>query len=106
MKTECILIESRKVILFEFLTRELLRFPAFHLIHAKAFLHREPEPVAMIFIVWLLFQVNAGSPISTLPGKLRLYQQRTGIYDFKLNKVFEQYLEGESPGPSILDSIV
>ena len=47
----------------------------------------------MILIVRLLFQVNFGSPISTLPKKLRLYQQRTGIDGFKLNKIFEQYFK-------------
>ena len=55
---------------------------------------RESAQESMVFI-WLLFQVSSGSLISILPEKLRLYQNVTGIDDFKLNQIFKQYLEGE-----------
>ena len=49
----------------------------------------------MKLVILLLLQLGSGSPISTIPEKLRLYQNITGIDDFEINKIFKKSLEGK-----------
>ena len=47
--------------------------------------------------IWVFFNICAGtsiSAVSTIPEKMRLYQNVTGIDDFQLLNIFQQSLKG------------
>ena len=45
-------------------------------------------------LFWTFFNILAASPLSAIPNKLRLYQNVTGIDDFKLMNIYEQSVQG------------
>ena len=74
----------------------MIRLLPYKLIDRGLFTQSQSLSNKMKLLFWTFFNIFAGSPVSVIPEKLKLYQNVTGIDDSMLMEIFQKTIQGKS----------